>query len=115
MNYLPLVIIAIVLFAVMGLSRRTRQRAVQQQADEQKRIGFGTDVMTTSGLYGTVVGVNDDDTVQLAIAPGVEVKWAVAALRDVASLPGKAGKPGSEPPTGSEPDDSSESSEPPGS
>ena len=36
--------------------------------------------MTTSGLYGTVVGLNDDDTVQLAIAPGVEVKWALAAL-----------------------------------
>ncbi len=43
--------------------------------------------MTTSGLYGTVVGINDDDTVQLAIAPGVEVKWVLAALRDVASIP----------------------------
>ena len=39
--------------------------------------------MTTSGLYGTVVARNDDETVTLSIAPGVEVKWAFAALRDV--------------------------------
>ena len=47
----------------------------------------GSEVMTTSGLYGTVVAVGEDDTVTLSIAPGVEVKWAFAALRDVASLP----------------------------
>jgi Preprotein translocase subunit YajC len=44
--------------------------------------------MTTSGLYGTVTAVNqEDDTVLLSIAPGVEVKFAFAALRDAASLP----------------------------
>jgi hypothetical protein len=43
--------------------------------------------MTTSGLHGTVVARNDDDTVQLSIAPGVEVRWELAALRDLASLP----------------------------
>jgi preprotein translocase subunit YajC len=42
--------------------------------------------MTTSGLYGTVTAKNDDGTVTLTIAPGVEVKWATAALRDAASL-----------------------------
>jgi preprotein translocase subunit YajC len=42
--------------------------------------------MTTSGLYGTVVSKNDDGSVQLSIAPGVEVKWATAALRDAPSL-----------------------------
>jgi hypothetical protein len=41
-----------------------------------------------------VVGVDDeDDTVQLAIAPGVEVKWARAALRDAASLPERYRRP----------------------
>ncbi len=52
-----------------------------------ERIGVGTEVMTTSGLYGTVVGRHDDGTVTLSIAPGVEVKWALAALRDAASVP----------------------------
>jgi hypothetical protein len=43
--------------------------------------------MTTSGLYGTVVAKHDDGTALISIAPGVEVKWAVAALRDADSLP----------------------------
>jgi len=68
-------------------TRRNRERATAQQAKFRERIGFGTEVMTTSGLYGTVTGVNPDDSVQLSIAPGVEVKWAVAALRDIESLP----------------------------
>ena len=71
----------------VSVTRRNRERAAAQQTKMRERIGFGTDVMTTSGLYGTVVGVNPDDSVQLSIAPGVEVKWAIAALRDVESLP----------------------------
>jgi preprotein translocase subunit YajC len=34
-----------------------------------------------------VLARNDDDSVQLQIAPGIEVRWAFAALRDVAGLP----------------------------
>ena len=86
-NALPLIILAALLLAMLLFTRRNRERAAAQQTRLRDRIGFGTDVMTTSGLYGTVVGVNGDDTVQLSIAPGVEVKWAIAALRDVESLP----------------------------
>jgi preprotein translocase subunit YajC len=92
-KYLPLIIVVIVLFAAMTLTRRNRQRAMQAQTEKRESIRFGTDVMTTSGLYGTVVGLNDDETVQLAIAPGIEVKWALGALSDVASLKPPAGSP----------------------
>jgi preprotein translocase subunit YajC len=84
---LPLILLAALLFAMFLFTRRNRERAAAQQAKFRERIAFGTDVMTTSGLYGTVVGVNGDDSVQLSIAPGVEVKWAIAALRDIESLP----------------------------
>jgi preprotein translocase subunit YajC len=84
---LPLIIIVVLLGAMLLFTRRNRDRAMAQQARFRERIGFGTEVMTTSGLYGTVTGVNADDSVQLSIAPGVEVKWAVAALRDIESLP----------------------------
>ena len=87
MNYLLPVIIVIFLLVATTLSRRNRQRALALAQQQREEIRFGTEVVTTSGLYGTVVGINDDDTVQLAIAPGVEVKWALAALRDVASIP----------------------------
>lgn len=75
------VLVVLVLF---GQSRRRRQ--VAEQMVRLAQIGFGDEVMTTSGLYGTVVGRNDDGTVQLAIAPGVVVKWALAALRTPESL-----------------------------
>jgi preprotein translocase subunit YajC len=101
-NYLPFLIIAVVLVGATVFTRRNRQRALLAQQSQREQIQFGTDVMTTSGLYGTVVGVNGDDTVQLAIAPGVEVKWALAALRDVASLPPPAA---ALPPDGGETDD----------
>jgi preprotein translocase subunit YajC len=86
-NYLLPVIVVLALLAAMTLSRRNRQRTLAQQQHLREEITFGTEVVTMSGLYGTVVGINDDDTVQLSIAPGVEVKWIMAALRDVASLP----------------------------
>lgn len=87
MNYWPYLAVFGLLVLFMLFSRRTRRRQLAEEQARADRIGFGTEVMTTSGLYGTVTGRNDDDTVQLLIAPGVEVRWAVAALRDVASLP----------------------------
>ncbi|HZE48727.1 MAG TPA: preprotein translocase subunit YajC [Jatrophihabitantaceae bacterium] len=90
---LPLILLAVLLLAMLLFTRRNRERAAAKQTQLRERITFGTDVMTTSGLYGTVVGMNDDDTVQLSIAPGVEVKWAIAALRDVESIPNQYREP----------------------
>ena len=87
MNYGLLVLVVVLIGGSALLARRSRARVAQRETAMRANIGFGTEVMTTSGLYGTVVGMNDDDTVQLSIAPGVEVKWAIAALRDAASLP----------------------------
>jgi preprotein translocase subunit YajC len=84
---LPFLIFVLIVVALLGFSARARRRQAQTQADQASRIGVGSDVMTTSGLYGTVVARNDDDSVQMSIAPGVEVRWALAALRDVESLP----------------------------
>jgi preprotein translocase subunit YajC len=85
-NALPYVVIVVLLVAMLLFSMRNRRRQVAEELVRVSRIGVGTEVMTTSGLYGTVVAKHDDATVLLAIAPGVEVKWASAALRDAASL-----------------------------
>jgi preprotein translocase subunit YajC len=85
-NYLPFLLI-IALFVVMILmSSRNRRRAASQNASRSERLTVGTRVMTTSGLYGTITRRNTDETVQLQIAPGIEVKWSLAALRDADSL-----------------------------
>jgi preprotein translocase subunit YajC len=86
MNYLSLVVIAVILIGVVAFSSRARRRQAVVQAELVESIEVGSEVMTTSGLYGTVVAKDDDGTVQLVIAPGVEVRWELAALRDVESL-----------------------------
>jgi preprotein translocase subunit YajC len=84
---LPFLIFLLVVVGLLVFSARARRRQAQVQHERAERIGVGSEVMTTSGLYGTVVARNDDETVVMSIAPGVEVKWALAALRDVDSLP----------------------------
>jgi preprotein translocase subunit YajC len=86
-DFLPFVIFMVVVVGLLLFSARARRRQAAAQAEQAAAIEVGSDVMTTSGLYGTVVALNDDETVQMSIAPGVEVKWALAALRDVDSLP----------------------------
>ena len=86
-NTVTLLIFAVVIVGLLAFSARARRRQAQAQAERAEQIDIGTDVMTTSGLYGTVTARNDDDSVQLRIADGVEVRWALAALREVAALP----------------------------
>ena len=74
---LPLIVIWLL---VRGQQRRSHEAA---QLAEQLRVG--QDVITTSGLYGTIAGL-DETTVLLLVAPGVEVRFdrrAVARVRDL--------------------------------
>jgi preprotein translocase subunit YajC len=91
------VVEAVALVCVMALlmifARRARARSADTDARLRRDISVGTHVMTTSGLYATVVAINSDDTVILSIAPGVEVRWAFAALRDAAALPPRYRRP----------------------
>lgn len=86
-SLLPFLIFLLVVGALLVFSARARRKQALQQVERSERIAVGSEVMTTSGLYGTVVARNEDETVVMSIAPGVEVKWALAALRDIASLP----------------------------
>jgi preprotein translocase subunit YajC len=94
-SFLPFLIFMIVIVGLLVFSARARRRQSRAQADRSAQIRVGSDVMTTSGLYGTVVARNDDESVQMSIAPGVEVRWALAALRDIASLPAQYRPPDS--------------------
>jgi preprotein translocase subunit YajC len=85
-SYLPFVLVVLLFLVLILVSSRNRRRAAAQNASRSDRLTVGTEVMTTSGLYGTIVARNSDDTVLLRVAPNVEVKWALAALRDAESL-----------------------------
>ena len=83
---LPSLALLVLLALFIGISLRNRRRKMAEEMVRVSRIDIGTEVMTTSGLYGTVVSRNEDGTVMLSVAPGVEVKWALAALRDADAL-----------------------------
>ena len=55
---------------------RNRQRAALEL---QQRLAPGLEVMTTSGMYGRVVAV-EEDAVALEVAPGVTVRLVKAAI-----------------------------------
>jgi preprotein translocase subunit YajC len=82
----PLLFIAIAVVFLLVLPMRQRNRALQRAQQLQASLVPGTEVMTTSGLFGTVASVGDD-TVDLDISPGVTVRWAKAAIAEIKTAP----------------------------
>jgi preprotein translocase subunit YajC len=113
-KYLPLLILIVIFVGMITITRRNRQRAAVADRTRKQQLGPGTEVMTTSGLYATVVEVSPDDTALLSIAPGVEVRWSIAALRIPAELPQRYRDPiaGTEPVQAELPNDGSRPAEP---
>ena len=82
----PLLFIAVAVVFLLVLPMRQRNRAMQRAQQLQASLVPGVEVMTTSGLYGTVALVGDD-TVDLEISPGVTVRWAKAAVAEIKTAP----------------------------
>lgn len=80
---LPL-ILAFGLWLTMIRPLRVRQRQAQAA---QMAVHVGAEVMTTAGIYGTVVWM-DDQTIGLEISDGVVVKYARAAVASVVDSEG---------------------------
>lgn len=77
---LPLLVL--LLLVPMFLTARRQKREMQRVSAMQDALRVGDRVMTTSGLYGTIAGV-EDTTLELEIAPGVVTTWMRMAIREV--------------------------------
>jgi preprotein translocase subunit YajC len=85
-NYGLFIILALVLGAMWFMSRRSRKQQ-QQSMEFRSNLKPGDEVMTGSGLFGTVVEV-DGDAVTLETTPGgAHTVWLRAAIAKVASPP----------------------------
>jgi len=85
---IPLLLFGFLYVAViLPQSRRRKQAAALQRAVEP-----GSQVMLTSGLFATVVEI-DDDTVIVQAAPGVELRYAKAAVLRVLPDPTEIDEP----------------------
>lgn len=87
MGNLIFLLVIVVIFAVMISAQRRRQRATMQV---QQQISPGARIMTTAGLFATVVSVGDTE-VELEVAPGVISTYARAAIARVVT-PGADGE-----------------------
>jgi preprotein translocase subunit YajC len=82
-DVLVLILLAVPLVGIWLLVRG-QQRRSQEAAQLAASLRVGQDVITTSGVYGTIAGL-DDVTVTLLVAPGVEIRFdrrAVGRVRD---------------------------------
>jgi preprotein translocase subunit YajC len=82
MDLLPLLLMFGLLGLMMYFMSRRQRRAQEQQVQLQNSLNIGDRVMTTSGLYGTIVDTSSDSTIGIEIAPGVETEWLRAAVRE---------------------------------
>jgi len=85
----PLVIVWLVLMAgaFYLLLWRPQQRRMAMVRALQGQLKQGDDVLTTSGIYGRVVRLGDDDA-ELEIAPGTVIRIARGAIGQVVTEPG---------------------------
>lgn len=70
MEFLPLVLLVLVFWLLVLRPSRKRQQEAQRT---QAALEPGAKVMLTSGLYGTVVRL-DESTLHLELAPGTVVE-----------------------------------------
>ncbi|WP_406279582.1 preprotein translocase subunit YajC [Nocardia sp. NBC_00881] len=76
----PLLLVALLVPMFLGVRRQKRE--AEKVSTMQDSLKVGDQVVTTSGLYGTVVEL-DDTTVDLEIAEDVVTTWLRQAIREV--------------------------------
>jgi preprotein translocase subunit YajC len=77
-SFAPLVLLGLVFYFLLIRPQNQRRRAQMQM---QTELEVGDDVVTTAGIYGTVTEIDDDyGVVTLEVAPGMEVRFARAAI-----------------------------------
>ena len=109
-SLLPIILI-VVLFMIVYMTMTRRRRANQAQ-QMQNTIVPGARVRTTSGMYGTVTSVEDNDDLMVEVAPGVNIRMMRRAVvpvpQDAATGTGPASEPSPDSTTESTSDDDHE-------
>ena len=60
---------------------RNQQKRVKQQQSNQQAAQVGEDILTTSGIFGTIVDEDDEEgIVTVEIAPGTQIRMVRAGI-----------------------------------
>ncbi len=85
-SFLPLLLIIVFIAGMYFLMIRPQQRRARELQQMQSTVGPGAEVMTGSGIYGTVTEIDEEEgVIHLEIAPGVTMRVARAAVAKVIS------------------------------
>ena len=91
-TFIPLLLVFVIFYFLIILPQRKRQRALDAMLDNLKA---GDKVVTSGGIYGTIVSVRDDKrTVQLKISenPVIRVEVARTAISGLQDAPAEEKK-----------------------
>ena len=77
-----IILLALLLASFYLLVLRPQSKRVKAARELRASLRPGDRVMTTSGLQGRLVALEDEVAV-LEIAPGVQVRWALGAIGQV--------------------------------
>lgn len=86
MALMPIIIMLVIFYLLLFLPMRRRQKKHQ---DMLAKLTKGDRVVTTGGIFGTVLGV-EDDIVQLKVAENVKLQVARSAIAGLAKDAGTA-------------------------
>ncbi len=81
--FLPLIVIMVIFYFLMIMPAQRRQKKVTQMLSNLKN---GDKVITGGGIYGTIVGL-EDDAIQLRIAEQVKIKVSRSAIAGLQAEP----------------------------
>ncbi len=83
--FLPLILIMVIFYFLMILPAQRRQKKVTEML---KALKTGDKVITSGGIYGTIVGL-EEEAVQLRVAEQVKMKVARSAIAGLQAEPPK--------------------------
>jgi preprotein translocase subunit YajC len=79
--FLQLGILLLIPFAMYFFMIRPQRRRMREQQQLQNSISIGDEVVTTSGVYGTVTGEDGESRFWLEIDDDVQIRIARAAIQ----------------------------------
>ena len=97
----PLLLIAVFVafFYFLAIRPQKRRQAAMQQL--HKSLKAGDEIVTLSGIYGTVTEIEDGGTVLLEISEDTEIRIAASSIGAIVTHPPVVAEP-TEPATSSE-------------
>src|SRR5271154_3984696 len=81
--FLPLILIMVIFYFLMILPAQRRQKKTTEML---KNLKNGDKVITNGGIYGTIVGL-EDETIQLRIAEQLKIKISRNAIAGLQADP----------------------------